>query len=378
MNEGDMTAVSQMGLGNAVGKVWLAEPDPLTRATHAAAGERYADGTDAETGEPMTLDKEFNVGEDKMLHPAGGQIAEENCNCRCGMVYEMIEGGDLDKSFFDKGGPGSGRYPYGSGNRPYQHHETEYYESSGESAHGEGEPEDFQGEPVTGLLTPITKEEALGMGAETGMKILEESRKLTNDQILNDFVTMQIGMTPANLAKWDKLDLDVQQEVHAAFIHSFMPYQEYFNSPMELKFKDSGQGEYASHSFLGSVNLNPQYFNNPVDFRESLIKGVKNGMHPIGCDTIKSIVDHELGHHFHTQSQEHYDKAEKDSIQMRTEKGGLGFIANDISSYAANPKKPREFLAESFAMRQNAPKEMITTTAKWASDYLISIPKGGK
>ena len=382
MNEGDMTAVSQMGLGDSVGKVWLAEPDPLTRATHAAAGERYADGTDAETGEPMTLDKEFNVGEDKMLHPAGGQIAEENCNCRCGMVYEMLDktedGGDLDKSFFDKGGPGSGRYPAGSGDRPNQHHDAGYYEASGESAHGEGEPEGFEGEPVSELITPITKEEALGMGKETADAIIAESRKLTNDQILNDFITMQIGMSPANLAEWDKLDLDVQQEIHAAFVHSFMPYREYFNSPMEIKFKDAGQGILASHSFEGSVNLNPKYFNEPDDMRLLLEAAVESGYHPAGCDTIKSIVDHELGHHFHTQSDEQYDKAEKDARSMRQAKGGLGYIANDISQYAADPKHPREFLAESFSMRQNAPRSKITTTAEWASDYLISIPQGGK
>jgi hypothetical protein len=210
------------------------------------------------------------------------------------------------------------------------------------------------------------------------MKILAESRKLTNDQILSDFVEMQIGMTPKNLEKWNKLDLDVQQEIHAAFIHSFMPYQEYFNSPMVLKFKSMPDGTLASHSFLGSVNLNPRYFNDKELLKNVLKESVEKGYHPIGCDTIKSVIDHEIGHHFHTQSQEQYDKAEIDARQMRISKGGLGFVANDISGYAADPKNPREFLAESFTMRQNAPTEMLTTTAVWASSYLISIPQGGK
>jgi hypothetical protein len=125
MNEGDLEAVEQMGLGDAVGKVWLSEPDDRTRPTHAEAGERYANGYDAKDGSPMTIEREFEVGEDRMLHPAGGSIAGENCNCRCGMVYEVLgeqSGKKADgpgRPFFDgKGGPGSGNF--GHGGRPGQ------------------------------------------------------------------------------------------------------------------------------------------------------------------------------------------------------------------------------------------------------------------
>lgn len=33
-------------------------------------------------------------------------------------------------------------------------------------------------------------------------------------------------------------------------------------------------------------------------FNQALKNSVKNGLHPVGCDTIKSVVDHELGHQF--------------------------------------------------------------------------------
>jgi HK97 family phage portal protein len=90
-NRGDLEGVMQMGLEDNVGKVWLPEQDDWTRDTHRAAGERYSDGYDSETEEVMSLDKEFIVGNDSMLTPGDGSEAEENCNCRCTILYEVIE-----------------------------------------------------------------------------------------------------------------------------------------------------------------------------------------------------------------------------------------------------------------------------------------------
>ena len=66
------------------------------RASHAAAGERYSDGYDKVTGEPVRIDDEFIVGEDAMVAPANGEVAEENVNCRCGMVYEVLPESEED------------------------------------------------------------------------------------------------------------------------------------------------------------------------------------------------------------------------------------------------------------------------------------------
>ena len=79
-NKGDIESISQMGLGERVGKIWLAEPDDATRETHAEAGDTYDDGTD-EDGSIMTIDKEFKVGTDSMQSPGNGSDAAENCNC---------------------------------------------------------------------------------------------------------------------------------------------------------------------------------------------------------------------------------------------------------------------------------------------------------
>jgi hypothetical protein len=89
-NKGDLESVNQLGLGERVGKIWLAEPDDATRETHSEAGERYSDGTD-DDGSIMTVDKLFKVGTDEMTAPGNGQEAKECVNCRCGLVYEVFD-----------------------------------------------------------------------------------------------------------------------------------------------------------------------------------------------------------------------------------------------------------------------------------------------
>ena len=89
--QASLEAVDQMDLGDQVGKSWLTENDPKVRDSHQAAGERYADGTDAEDGEVMGVDDEFEVGDDKMVAPGNGDEADENCGCRCGVAWMVIK-----------------------------------------------------------------------------------------------------------------------------------------------------------------------------------------------------------------------------------------------------------------------------------------------
>ena len=73
---GQLEGVVQMDLPN-MGKGWLPEHDPATRETHLAAEQQGIIG----------LDEEFKVGADSMQSPGTGDLAEENCNCRCGMYF---------------------------------------------------------------------------------------------------------------------------------------------------------------------------------------------------------------------------------------------------------------------------------------------------
>ena len=77
---GQLEGVVQMDLPG-MGKGWLPEHDPSTRDTHLAAEEQGI----------IDLDEDFVVGADKMQSPGTGDLAEENCNCRCGMYFAPME-----------------------------------------------------------------------------------------------------------------------------------------------------------------------------------------------------------------------------------------------------------------------------------------------
>lgn len=86
MCEADLESVRQMDMEGSVGKIWVNEPD--ARETHQQAGYDYS--------EPVPIDEVFEVGDDKMLAPAGGDLAEENVNCRCMLVYDKMSTGEAE------------------------------------------------------------------------------------------------------------------------------------------------------------------------------------------------------------------------------------------------------------------------------------------
>jgi len=86
MCEADLESVRQMELEDSVGKIWVNEPD--ARQSHQEAGYDYS--------EPVPIDEVLEVGDDKMLAPAGGELAEENVNCRCMLVYDKMSTGEAE------------------------------------------------------------------------------------------------------------------------------------------------------------------------------------------------------------------------------------------------------------------------------------------
>ena len=59
--------------------------------------------------------------------------------------------------------------------------------------------------------------------------------------------------------------------------------------------KEYRHSAYASAN-NGGMYFNKAFFNNKTKFIESLNKSVNSKYHPIGCNTIKSVIDHEFGH----------------------------------------------------------------------------------
>ena len=83
MNQADLEAVKQEGLGDTLLKEWLVA-DTEARETHLAAASMYGEGGDPG---PIPLNRVFHVGADTMQAPGGGSRPEEVCNCRCSISY---------------------------------------------------------------------------------------------------------------------------------------------------------------------------------------------------------------------------------------------------------------------------------------------------
>ncbi len=92
---------------------------------------------------------------------------------------------------------------------------------------------------------------------------------------------------------------------------------------------------------------------------DKLLGNLKNDIarkfHPIGCDTVKSILDHEIGH----QLDKMLDLSNREAIRKLFDSRTQEQITEDLSKYAwknDNPNKYGEFIAEAWAEYCNNPE----------------------
>lgn len=83
---------------------------------------------------------------------------------------------------------------------------------------------------------------------------------------------------------------------------------------------------------------------------QSLINDVKSGFHPVGCDTVKSVFDHEMGHQLDYALGLNKDKDLMDYYRSLTNED----IRAGLSKYAT--KNEKEFIAEAYAEYLNNPE----------------------
>lgn len=83
---------------------------------------------------------------------------------------------------------------------------------------------------------------------------------------------------------------------------------------------------------------------------QSLVNDVKSGFHPVGCDTVKSVFDHEMGHQLDYALGLNKDKDLMDYYRSLTNTD----IRDGLSKYAT--KNEKEFIAEAYAEYLNNPE----------------------
>lgn len=100
---------------------------------------------------------------------------------------------------------------------------------------------------------------------------------------------------------------------------------------------------------FSGIFINSKYAKDAEFMKSELVRNVKNGYHPIGCDTVKSVIDHEVGHQI--------DYA----VGLRTNPEMVAFynslseqdIKEGLSKYGAT--NINEFIAEGYAEFLNNP-----------------------
>lgn len=129
--------------------------------------------------------------------------------------------------------------------------------------------------------------------------------------------------------------------------------------------------EWYPDSHLGGICMNksmwaPKAFDQQI---ESLKYNVETEYHPIGCDTVKSIFDHEIGHQLDSLLSIRSDS------EFIAYYGGLSRdeVKSGLSGYAVS--NDAEFIAEAWSEYQNNPNPRAH--AQFVGDLIMRKYKGG-
>lgn len=107
-----------------------------------------------------------------------------------------------------------------------------------------------------------------------------------------------------------------------------------------------------NHAQFDGISINEKYGKSLKAMEQSLASDVRSGFHPIGCDTVKSVVDHELAH----EIDKIYGLVNDPEFLRRLDriKRMEGGIADNLSRYATTNDK--EVIAEAWAEYLNNPE----------------------
>lgn len=108
-----------------------------------------------------------------------------------------------------------------------------------------------------------------------------------------------------------------------------------------------------AHSWMqptvSGVSVNKKYGADPAAFTAALKRDVQNKWHPVGADTIRSVVDHELGHQLDALLGLEFDPDVLRAYKAAQTKN----MKEEVSGYAG--KNVKEYIAECWAEVCNSP-----------------------
>lgn len=121
------------------------------------------------------------------------------------------------------------------------------------------------------------------------------------------------------------------------------------------KVKSSIYAQSMAYEDLTGVTVNKAWGSKLIKLKEALKRDVEIKFHPVGCESIKSVIDHEIGH----QLDDLLNISMEGNIQKLYNKYSKEELTEKLSRYSwdnNNSKKIREFVAEGWAEFNNNPE----------------------
>jgi hypothetical protein len=172
-----------------------------------------------------------------------------------------------------------------------------------------------------------------------------------------------VGTCQAQFSRWREIEIDRYiTRLRAQNKHLPDDFDFRLHAERHIGSRKVGGSTWA-HSWangdVSGISVNKKWGSALDEFKASLLRNVDTKYHPIGCDSIRSVVDHELGHQIDDLLRLHLDAA---VIAAYKEARALG-ITEKVSAYAN--KNIKEFIAECWAESLNnaSPRAFATRIA---------------
>lgn len=157
------------------------------------------------------------------------------------------------------------------------------------------------------------------------------------------------------LEKYKKMNPDLPAEVLEPYVEKQVKNFIRSMRVSERTFAQSYSPDSEPYSMFKGITVNRDWGGDSEEFISALKGNVKSKYHPDGCDTIRSVLDHEVGHQIDVLLDIRNEKVVQDLFEGSTQQE----LTNRLSRYSwdnNNPDRYSEMIAEAWSEYCNNPE----------------------